>query len=295
MSIRVNRKTLDLAFKNEAEPPPAQQTFSDVPLVPPVTTIPQRRSGFQASFQEPCPKAGPGAVPEEGITFTITKPPGLGWHTYRNEGKIVNEGQFAGTFPYLPFTVREIRNFQRVDPNNFRFRVFEDFLIDTWRLRTFQVSPTALVLVSETTRGRTLDGSTAEFTFQPTPAVTFMTLGAGENSTWRSAGVDPNNGSTLVIEGRIDKRETLDVCGKIYDSYRVISNQRFSNVVASLERTTDANDPNIYNVATQLGGVILREDINETSVFTNRATGQRFSSKVDFVGTVMSASPRQGR
>ena len=48
----------------------------------------------------------------------------------------------------------------------------------------------------------------------------------------------------MVVQGSIDKREVVDVCGSLYDSYRVISSEQVSNVSAGYNSQTASNDPN---------------------------------------------------
>jgi hypothetical protein len=72
----------------------------------------------------------------------------------------------------------------------------------------------------------------------------------------------------MVVQGKILKRELVDVCGAVYDTYQVQSTERIVNLTSQYSSSTsDATDPsggsghpNIYNIATQFGGLFLRDE-----------------------------------
>ena len=103
--------------------------------------------------------------------------------------------------------------------------------------------------------------------FQPNPPVTLMAFNKGQGSSWTSAGVDRRDGTSMVVEGTITKRTNVDLCGQVYDTYEVISNEHIANLRTGLTSNTDPNDPNVYDVATHYGGIFLRQHISTTTTF----------------------------
>src|SRR5947207_11948159 len=103
--------------------------------------------------------------------------------------------------------------------------------------------------------------------FNPKPAVTLMAFKNGQGTSWNSAGIDQDDGTSMVVQGSITKRTNVDLCGKVYDTYEVQSNEHLANLRTGLTSDTDPNDPNIYDVATQYGGVFLHQHVTTTTTF----------------------------
>src|SRR5437879_1398022 len=94
-----------------------------------------------------------------------------------------------------------------------------------------------------------------------------MAFKTGEGTSWNSAGIDPRDGTSMVVQGSVRKRTNVDLCGKLYDTYEIVSNEHIANLRTGLTSNTDQNDPNVYNVATQFGGLFVRQHINTITTF----------------------------
>jgi hypothetical protein len=123
---------------------------------------------------------------------------------------------------------------------------------------------------------RQITTADTEFVFTPTPPVTMMLLGTGEGDTWTSAGTDLATGASMVVAGQILSREAVDLCGTMYDTYRVQSSERLvllsgDGAFAQVTDDTSAEggEPNFYNVATHLGGLFVRTETHMTTTASN--------------------------
>jgi hypothetical protein len=238
------------------------------------------------SLEQLCPKADPGARPEQSATVAIDRRPKPGTYTYHNKGTFKLEGVVPLEGRYPPFSARTILvRGPAADGERFRMDVVQHGAGDTGTTHTYAVTDDALELVR--LRLKTTED---DITFEPTPPVTLMGLGEGEGDTWTSVGVDAENGTSMVVEGSIEKRQSVDVCGKVYDTYRVSSDETIVNAFTGFRHET--NEPTVYNVATHLGGLFLREDVDTT---TTIPTGQGpVIVHLDYVGTANSVEPGSG-
>lgn len=291
--ISTKRVGLELAFKGGegAKEGRKQKIVVVQPALNPAGIVPRSLEQFvppppPSVPVQACPKAPAGAGVGKPVTVAIHALPKTGFYTYANTGKgEVEQGGVRIGFPYPYVTERQIRNVKRTG-DGFTFEAFQRGLTpDVTQTIHHAVTPTALQI---TKLVQTSSEGTA--TIQPTPAVTLMTLNRGEGATWNSVGVDTNNGTVLQIEGRITKREIVDVCGKLYDSFRVESKETFFNSFSGYRYRTDEDHPTIYNVATHLGGIFLREDVKSTAVLPT--SSGPVTLRLDYTSLVQSVKPR---
>ncbi len=231
-----------------------------------------------------CPKAGPGVFPTEPVSVAITKAPRPGVYPYRSEGRVKVEGASTRLdAPLPPESRRELKLLQPVGSEElYRFDVIQRGLQDAVTTTTYRVTETTFDLV----RTHTVNPRGTS-TFQPQPPVTLVRLGQGEGNYWNSAGFDPTDGTAMLAEGRIVKRENIDVCGKVFDTYRVESDETMVNLFTGFRYET--TEPTVYNIATHLGGIFLREDVKATT--TIRTAQGDLLVHADYVSTAMSATP----
>lgn len=168
-----------------------------------------------------------------------------------------------------------------------RFKVthrgFSDVVVEkTYRVTGADGGESALELVRLHERSED-----DEMTVEPTPPVTIVGLGQGEGDSWNSAGMDPDTGMVIVIQGRIERRELVDVCGEVHDTYRVVSDETMVDFSSGFRRETE--EPTVYNVATQLGGLFLREEVHSTT--TRQEESGPTTLHLDYVSTADSAEP----
>lgn len=293
IQIGLKRVALDLAFKgDEEEKKPPRQIVQEAPPViqTDFTITPQNELVLRPVppfepfpvLPDECPAAGPNAVPEQPVTVAINNPPLEGTYPAHNDGKLkVTAGAFNFEGPYPLLGEVRIENvtdetsppsalggagsrtieFDRVTPVG-----------NTTSTDRYRVTASELQLVS-----REIETEDGTFTFTPTPPVTIVGLGSGEGDSWTSAGTDLTTGGTMVVEGSILKRELVDLCGDVYDTYRVQSSERLIALAGdqSFVQVTDdtsnppgeegPGQPNFYNVATQMGGHLLRTETHRTT------------------------------
>lgn len=291
LQMGLKRVALDMAFEaDDADvqrrvdglPPVVQTEFALGPgntvvvrPAPPASLLPVVRTD--------CPTAAPGSVPAQPATVSITKPPLAGTYPTHNKGTLkVASGPLIFEGPYPPHGRVEIANVTDetappIAPGQPAVRAIEfDHIVPVGNTTTttrYRVTGTELLLVR-----RQVKTADAEFSFTPTPPVTMMTLDTGEGDFWASAGTDLVTGATMAVEGSILQRETVDVCGEMFDTYRVRSSERLillEESQAFTQVTDDASveggQPNFYNVATHFGGLFVRTETHMTTTANSLA------------------------
>ena len=318
-STGVRRVALSLAFSDEtkAQPVEPERIVQLIPapeefeLTSPVTTVvPGTRLRPRVPFA--CPTAPEQTPVTDIVSYGIKSTPRPGLYPRHNKGSLEILGAFPLKLPFPPFSKWAISEGAKVEPpalqddplapaggvDNwsqrppgedegapmFDYQVRKTFtpdfeVIDSLRLTSRRL----LLLKRETVAGA------ETFTFTPSPAITVLEHADGEGHAWRSAGVDTETGQAMVIEASVERREPVDVCGKVFDSYRVVMTERVVNLRTGETSGTDEADPNVYNVATQLGGLILREDLHYTQ--TINAGGVPTPVVWDYVSTIDTTEP----
>lgn len=308
--IGLQRIALDLAFRSEDDAPKAEPRQTLVATVVPsqaefAVSVPAATFDEPGTSDEPatltprqplplrpleptCP-AAVGVLPERPVTNTVLAPPVAGRYKVHRVGTFAVESAlfpFRGLMP--PEGEKEYRNIKVIPgttdvlgnkaADQYEYEVYEE-TGGNFTTRSLRVTPTAIQLVKQVTK----IGETT-VTFSPIPAITLVALGSGENASWNSAGVDTATGTSMVVQGRIAKRENVDLCGKVYDTYKVQSTERVTNVTDQYtSQTDDANNqaggggeagkPNIYWVATQYGGLFIQEEFHTRTTLTARVGG----------------------
>lgn len=295
LQIGIQRSALDLVFKGDEaadrtgstqralgpQPAPAHAAFATSVDEDAVSS--PNTSGPDFSSSGLCPETGPDARPTDPVTVGIDEPPAQGTYGYHNTGTFEIEGIIPLEGPYPPVTTKTLRV---VDPagegERFRTEVVQRGLGDNVTTTIYAVSDDSLELV----RLHVKIGDD-EIVFEPTPPVRLMTLGEGEGESWTSAGVDTDTGTSMVVEGSIEKREVVDLCGEVYETYRVVSEESIVNVFTGFRHETD--EPTVYNVATHLGGLFLREDVDTTT--TIPTDDGVVVVRLDYLSTANSVEP----
>jgi hypothetical protein len=214
-----------------------------------------------------CAAAGPGVVPAAPVQTRITKAPAAGTYDRRVAGTFDVEGgviPLRGPMPTqdtLAYrNVKATPDFSEIDFDTVQPGLGGSSITTSYRLLPNQELDVVQRVVVMS------DGSTQ--TFAPVPAVKIVALGTGVGDSWSSAGTDPVNGTSMVVQGKITRTEVVDLCGEVVDSYRVESTERIVNLKAAFRsNTSDAETPdgstgkpNVYNVATALGGLFVRTE-----------------------------------
>src|SRR4051794_36718493 len=304
-AIGFRRVALDLSYKDEslAKPAAPQQIASPqslpaippfVAFQPPLSRVPQR-SFPELPQKDPfaCPAAGSDEHPEQPVTVFATTPPKAGTYLLHNDGKV--QLNALATFQMPKHSTIQIANVARsqtndpADPNGPTDIITWDVIqpglsgqtITTYR-STFSPSPVVSTVEQAASQAHAPSGELdlvhlvirsgdTTVDFLPTPPVTLMAFKNGQGTSWTSAGIDqrdgPDQGTSMAVQGSITKRTNVDLCGKVYDTYEVVSNEHIANLRTGLTSNTDPNDPNIYDVATQYGGLFVHQHVTTTTTF----------------------------
>jgi hypothetical protein len=303
LQIGLKRVALDLAFKDGDQGRPPGPEAVIVPTAVPsqaefAVTAPSdvfTRPGDPPRPARVCPAAQAGAVPEEPATVSVLKPPTAGTYALHRKGTFeveLPQNTLRGAMP-----AEGAKTYGKVRPveGAFEFDVVER-TGDNVTSQTLRVTPTAIELVHQETKiGQ------ATVTFTPTPAVTLMVLGKGEAASWNSAGVDTETGAVMAVQGTIVKRQNVDLCGTMYDTYVVRSTERITNSQAGYTSHTDDTEnpptggpglPNTYFVATHHGGLFIQEDLHTTTQLTVGNPPTPVTLRLDYTNTFDSIRPR---
>jgi hypothetical protein len=251
----------------------------------------------------PCPDAPAGAVPDVPFSKNLGPAPALGTYTRRNDGTLkVSLASLSATLPYPKQTTFEVRNVTDVigppdllgnpGARSVTFDLYEP-LGDGSTLTSYVVSPTAISLKTRVTK---LGDKTVTFT--PTPMIDIVHLGGNPGDTWNSAGVDLDNRTSGLVQGRIVTREFVNVCGRVVDTYRVQASERYVSLDGSGAYSSSTKDtavspgstetglPNFYNIAPQFGPLFVAVETHTTT------TVAPIVIDIDNVGTMNSMEPK---
>ena len=315
VDIGMRKTAIDLAFKDDslpAPPPEIRRIFEKI-LVPP-PNLPLFNAKFTPfpSFKpfEACPKAAPGAVPQEAVTLRISKPPLPGKYIYVVAGKVkITLPPPIGTLtlnmpPLLQTEIGHLTKVPYTDSSGAAAQAtqYENFLrLATFTVtEVFQLRDDGIYLVQ-----RELNTGASKVTFHPTAPVQIFKFGL-EGTNWSTGGADTDTKVAMVFQGRTSRRDRVDVCGTVVDSYRADSAE---NVVASdgsyqsqTDRfadcpsqagTTCGAKPNSRNYATHIGPIPVRQEFHYTDqVVVTTANGPTTATvKWDYVMTLARLKP----
>ncbi len=302
VDLGLRKVTLDLSFKAKGGAPPSltQIIGAQEPYAPSSQALGNELgpigpfSGINLATA--CPVAPLGLVPEVPVQGTVTKPPEPGTYlshvkgTYDLSGPVSLKGDF---FPVGAMEIANVTDVDSTDPITGPFRTisydviernilssttthYESITRDITRTEVrnapHQVASELVMISTKTTAA----GSTTTFT--PNPPITVMQYG-GEGSEWTSAGIDQDTNTAMVVQGTITARESVDVCGKMIDTFRIESVERIANPVTGYVSETNAATGNVYSVATQFGGLMVRKVVDTTSTFNVSGGGAKLVVK----------------
>jgi hypothetical protein len=326
LEVGLKRIALDLAFEADkaakTKAPPQAAFTADVPLpgvaalqtnFTPDEVIGPRHSTPPVIRVDPCPAAPAGAVPQFQVQGQITKLPAEGRYTSQVKGTFeLQSAVFPLKGPLPPVAYRSIRNARIVpgapaavtgapSPDTMEYDVVDPGLLPNSSLtRHLRVTATDLLLVSQTSR---VNGADTTLTWQP--PITLMKHGTTEGATWNSAGIDTDKRVGMVVQGKLDRHVTVDVCGTLYEAYRVVSTERVASLSGTAVYTQSTSDttnqpgatgpgkPNIYNVYTNAGGIFIAEE-QHTVTNLNTDLGP-VTIIIDSASTLTSITPQAGR
>ena len=301
ISFGLRRVAVDLAFKDEtkAKPPTVQQVLAAPQEAVPPATFASVASPAQVSAPGPaitvptCKTAAPTARPQASAPVVVSDPPKAGLYKQHNTGTfniMAGTLRFNGPYPALSsMIVSNVRTTTNAGVGTFTAETKNVFFDVTQQgngavvITSYEATPTELDLL----RVEQHIGSVTT-TFKPTPPITVMQF-KDVSAQWSSAGIDTDTGTAMVVQSQVVAHENVDVCGTVYDAYKVVSSEHVVNPQTGYESQTDPNDPNVYDVATQFGGIFIRQHVHTSTAFT--ANNAPVQLDLNYTSTVDSVTP----
>ena len=308
LEIGIKRIALDLAFKDETKATPVPPAKVIEALGLPVedldeVTIPGKRPPALPPPTNRCPQAEPDTFPKEPVGVFFRGAPKPGRYGVHGSGTIkINTALFSLALPFPSQLVYEIKNVTVTPsippdlPNPPRELVDQGDNV-TYDL-VKRISPTLTVTDSYhytrkefTLTKRVTQNNDSVTTFTPTPAIVLESMTAGEGDTWSSAGADSETSNAMVVQGRIEKREFVDLCGTRYDAWKVFSTESTANLDNGDHSETDAQQPNVYRFANHLNGLIISEEGHYSQ--TTTLNGTPTTIEWDYTATFDAIEPKK--
>lgn len=260
---------------------PELEDDEDIPLPP----LPPR-----------CPTASPQATIDLPVSPAVLDPPSPGRYPRANAGtfELVTAGP-ALKFPY-PFESSWLISPEKPAP-----RPTGTVAVPTntptgrqWTvtkqvggfqtIETMELASNGVLLVER----RTVNAG-VETVLRPEPPVTFFQFGA-EGDTWNSAGADVENDLAIVIQGSINDRAVVDVCGVLAETFVIGYTEQVVNLATGETSGTDSAEPSTVYYAPQYGGLVVKEEMHTTQRVT-ADDGSPVVINLDYVSTLMSVDP----
>lgn len=305
LELGIKRVALSLAFADEdkAQPVPPKIVYQLIPAPPElVASAPETPPAILPSFELPafirCPKADLRGAPEKAVLRLATSVPAPGKYPRRNTGKIRVEGGLVPLdLPYPPFSLWEYGAATRIDvpgdptgavtkpETDDEFTVKKMLTPEFFTVETLRRTSTGIVLVK---RESTANGVKTVFTPQPSPTVYQYGV---ENDEWRSAGVDTSTSTSILITGKINKREVVDVCGTLVDTYQATYTEELVNLDTGEVSGTDPTTTSFISVAPQFGGQVIKEDMRTVSRVRDPKSGSPLTITLTYVSTASTIEP----
>jgi hypothetical protein len=305
LELGIKRVALALAFADEdkAQPVPPKVVYQLIPAPPALVdeappTPPASLPPFELPAFITCPKANLAGAPEQAVLRLASAPPEAGAYPRRNTGTVHVEGGLVPLdLPYPPFSLWEYGAATHVDvpadptgavtpaETDDEFTVKKALTPDFFTVETLRRTSTGIVLVKRET-----SANGAKTTFTPSPPPTVYQFGV-ENDEWRSAAVDTDTSTAILITGKILEREVVDVCGTLVDTYRAQYTEELVNLDTGEVSGTDPSATSLINVAPQLGALVVKEDMHLVSHVRDAKSGAPLTISMTYVSTASSTEP----
>lgn len=227
------------------------------------------RPAVRPSPSPQCREAGPTDFPDQSATTVVNGRPKEGQYRWNVEGSQSVTG--VGQVPLPTTTRRSVREVKGAS-DAFTFVTEERELVfgSTTIVRTtYEVRSVAgsgrdpgiyLARIERIAGGRTsVFAPQPPVLYLPTPVQIGAPPGPGGTRAQDqidSVGIDPTTLQALRHTGNVTKRQRVDACGKVLDSWFVDASQEFVDPDGQTERRNYD-----YGVATQYGGLIVLEHV----------------------------------
>lgn len=241
----------------------------------------QRRDAPSAE-KEACPAAAPDADQPAAAPDSVSVNPAAGHYAFRREGAVERAGRVQSLPTDVIRTVEQVT--EHTDPTTaLPIREFDVVQKDgdattrtSYRVDLEGLSPGLKITMIETTSS---DGTES---FVPQPALRIFNLPAQpEPGYTQEQAVDPLTGTTVSLNHKTIGPAVLDVCGTLVGVWRVEIYQ--SQMQRGLNTTLMTNG--YFSVGTQLGGMILHDDLVVQGVVDGEAY------RLESVDTISSLQP----
>lgn len=306
--IGVRRIALDLAFRDAtlAPPVPPKRLLQLVPTpagatvddfrVRPTTRRTDDVVPPPTPPEDDCPRPGPLAAPDLPVGYNVPFPPAFGVYDMASAGTTtVTGGVEPVTLPFPATTSMVVRTSEdepppglgtldpvtRVATYEIERRLGPDYTV----VEQHEITEDAVRLLKRTTRT-----AAGESTLVPDPPIDLYRAGV-EKDSWQSAGLDLERGVSIVYEATIAEREILAICDELVDTYRVVATERLVNLASGTVTGTSNDEPNVFNIAPQLGGLVIREEVHSVGNSRDAETGAPVTVELDYVSMLATLTP----
>lgn len=314
LQMAVRSVAIDLTFADEdlAEPVEPEVIVRTVPA-PSEVEQPEEILDFDEPDPPPsapvpdltCGEAPDGAAAQSITTLGIDQPPAAGRYPRHNAGQFTVSGGVVDLTVPFPFFTADVISKPEVVPSDPLTGLVDEGLAgdeaepdplewdvtheitQTSTVRTrYRLTPDALQIAERETTNQDVVQL-----FRPEPPVTLMELNEGEGHTWVSSGVDLDRGKALLVDGTIETREPIDVCGTLVDTYRVMVDETFVDLDTGEVSGTEGDTRNRYNIATQFGGLVVETHQQYTQRTRDPESGSPMTVTYDYVSTLDDTEP----
>lgn len=311
--IGIRRIALDLAFSDPAlaEPVSPRTIIERIPAPPGLTVdnlfLPPAKRSPSSTDRRPadrepepsdCPAPGPLAAPDLPVGHKVAFPAAFGVYSVGNEGRTTVIGGVTpvvvpfpstsallvrpGVAPPSPGVLGTLSPAPRTAVYEVERRLADSYAV----IETLELTDTAIRLLRRTTR--TAAGETVLTPDPPVDVYQFQVQG----HSWRSAGLDMERGVSMVYEATIAEREILAVCDVLVDTYRVEVNERLVDLTDGRVTGTSSGEVTTFNIAPQLGGLLVREEVHSFGNSRDAATGTPVTIELDYVSVLTTLEPK---
>lgn len=313
LEFGVQRIALDIAFVDEdAAPPPTPEVIVQLIPAPPevyepgfdfrTVEVTEEELEDDRDFVLPplpprCPQASPEATIDLPVSPAVLDPPAAGLYPRANSGFI----ELVTAGPALKFNY-PFESLWQVSPERPAPGPTGSVPLPTntplgrqWtvtkQLGSFQtielmeLASNGVLLVER----RTISNG-VETVLRPDPPVTFFQFGA-EGDTWSSAGADVEHDLAILIQGSINDRAVIDVCGVLAEAFVIGYTEQVVNLATGETSGTDSAEPSTIWYAPQYGGLVVKEEMHATQRVTAE-DGSPVVINLDYVSTLMTVDPK---
>lgn len=277
-AIGMREYAADIAYADESRPPPPPPppAAEPAPAFPGFVAPPAPRAQPVAVGEpEPspvptttttttiqpvaCPEDDPLAVPTEEAGPSIPGSPLPGGYPFRQEGAIEVDGDVTETLPAE--TVHRVDDIVAMPGDSVRYNVAVDG-IDATTVTTYEVSRRGVENGLHIVQIRTED-DVATDAFTPSAPIKVLPTPPVTGDRWSSSGADPLHRVGLTINGRILGKTRVNACGTPVEAWLVEVGDnpdtgQPSQITGPGKQLTITGT---YAVATQMGGLIVAEDL----------------------------------